>query len=563
MKQGPKRWFAPVIYSDIFGRTPTRDNLASFVRELPYQDLVPKLSAIALLSWQRGIEEANHQKSLVENLLLHVPEYAGKIRTLIAQSSPQRILITRETLLALIRVAIVEESSNMPATEAKYADALVRAALAANEILASELLPGSATGTAIDLLASELRSAAVHIDNPHVLLGRTHAFFQWSKSARGLAHRDALPIEADLERFTGLKQLEYAAGAYAVLARTVTAKTLDEIKDIGVVFSTDQFLAGIGDSRVPRTWLDISSVPIEEIREEWRHEISLSFAGAGSLYRRPVIKVEGLNLAPNPDLLANCSGDGTYFALLDSYGNEDKNKLGRYHGAWFEDHVAGVFERGYAARAGTIVRRETEYAPGQLSSDIVVLENGDVLFIEVVGKRMNLVRSILRLEPSAIAADLNAGVLRKLRQLQKNIDQYRAGVLFPDFPRTPGQRIFPVLVSPKAFPRIYLIAHILKDAMANEGLLQTVEPAELMTVDEVEDIEDDLAHGLVLTQLLLRKNRSAPERRFMTLNNYLIDEEPGSSTGRHLALERGSAVAKKMIELMQSWHLPGDRGKTA
>ena len=81
------------------------------------------------------------------------------------------------------------------------------------------------------------------------------------------------------------------------------------------------------------------------------------------------------------------------------------------------------------------------------------------------------------------------------------------------------QRIFPILVSPKAFPRIYVIANLVKEVEENENLLRDTEPIEFLTMEEVESIEGDLAAGLILGDLLHRKNHSTPQRRFMTLNN--------------------------------------------
>lgn len=550
----PKRWIVPIPYSDVFGRRPTRDNLVTFVRPLPYADLVAKCAAIALLSWQRGIEDQRHQADLVHNLLVYNPPYARKIREILAQDTP-RVLFTRETLLALIRVAVVEQSVGQPCTEAQYADNFVRAALAANQLIYDELMPEVKTKSAADLIASELRSAIAHIDNPHILLGRTNALFVWSKTNRAIQHPDHLVIDDDLRRFTGLNHMEFAAGAYAVLARTAAAKTFDQIKAAGVVFDVDAWLNGVRDSRVPRMWLDVCSISEQTLRDEWRTETSLSYAGAGSLYRRPVMTVEnGLRITPTPALLANAMGDGIYFALLDSYGSGDKEKLSRYYGSFFEDYVVDIFERGYAPR-GAFFRREVFYRPGVKSSDAFICDNGDVFFVEVVAKRMNLIKSVLRLDASQIETDLQQGVLKKIRQLQRNVDDFRSGVLFPEVERK-GARIFPILVSPKAFPRIYVVANLVKTAQKEERLLIDTEPIELLTVDEVESIEGDLAAGLNLGNLLHRKNCSTPQRRFMTLNNYLIDEEPTTATVSNLAQRRGDAVATEMVDLMVSWGLP-------
>jgi hypothetical protein len=174
-------------------------------------------------------------------------------------------------------------------------------------------------------------------------------------------------------------------------------------------------------------------------------------------------------------------------------------------------------------------------------------------FIEVVAKRMNLIKSVLRLDPAQIEEDLRQGVLKKIRQLQRNIEDFRSGELFPEVERREVQRIFPILVSPKAFPRIYAIANLVKEVQENENLLRDTEPIEYLTMEEVESIEGDLAVGLNFGDLLHRKNNSTRQRRFMTLNNYLIDEEPHMATAPNRALERGSLAARKVVETATRW----------
>ncbi len=183
--------------------------------------------------------------------------------------------------------------------------------------------------------------------------------------------------------------------------------------------------------------------------------------------------------------------------MLDSYGSEDKKKLSRFYGGFFEDYVGDIFARGYAPRRA-FFRKEVMYKPGVKSSDTFVYDNGDVFFIEVVAKRMNLIKSILRLDPAQIEEDLRQGVLKKIHQLHRNVEDFRSGELFPDVERHEAQRIFPILVSPKAFPRIYVIANLVKEAQENENLLRDTEPIEFLTMEEVESIEGDLAAGLNL-----------------------------------------------------------------
>ena len=554
MGEPPKRWLVMLRYEDVFGRSPTRDNLSEFIRKLPCAAVVVKCTAIAFLSWRFGPEEKKHQAGLLANLLQSVPTYAKTIETLLADKSMPRVLFTAETLLAMARIAIVEGSDGDPKlTEKSWADNFLRAALAVNGFNSDELLPKEMRHSAQDLIASELRSALARVDNPHIVYGRTEAFFAWAGGA-AKAHPDYIDLDADLKSISGIDHEEYAGSAYALWARTAQAKTLDEMLALGVAFDKDKWLANVKDSRAPRAWLQAASVEIETIRKEWKDEPSLSYAGAGLLYRYPVLIVdEGLRIAPSPALLANAMGDGIYFTLLNNYDEERKGKLSRFYGAFFEDYVASVFERGYAPR-GAFFRRGVEYKKGVLSSDAFISDNGDVFFIEVVAKRMNLVRSILRLDAAQIQKDLEQGVLKKMRQLHRNVADFRSGALFPNVKRVKGQRVFPILVSPKAFPRIYVIANIVKEAQEKDGLLKDAEPIEFLDVQEIEQLESEFIAGISLGDLLHRKNSSTPQKRFMTLNNYLIDEEPKTATRGNLALKRGNAAARKLVDgIVTSW----------
>jgi hypothetical protein len=149
---------------------------------------------------------------------------------------------------------------------------------------------------------------------------------------------------------------------------------------------------------------------------------------------------------------------------------------------------------------------------------------------------------------------LEQGVLKKMRQLHRNVADFRSGVLFPKLERTEGQRVFPILVSPKEFPRIYVIANIVKEAQEKDGLLKDTEPIEFLDVEEVEQLESEFIAGINLGDLLHRKNSSTPQKRFMTLNNYLIDEEPKTATSGNLALRRGNDATRKLVDgIVADW----------
>jgi hypothetical protein len=521
-----------------------------------------QIVGILSVSWRDGVESARQQRALVGEMtkdLLYSAAIASKL-----MSEPHRVLFTQEGMLAVLRLAVVAGSPGNPPV-GDHSDTFTKAILAANELLALEIMVENPSGAAADLLPSELRSAILHAENLNDQLARTDAFFAWSITAEARASKNVLPVEEDLRRFTGLTPLEYAAGAYGMLARFASMKTWSEVERLGVAFSIEQWQAGVSDTRVVRQWIVANSVPLENVRAEWQSEPSLSLAGAGCLWRKPVIQVEDdLFFVPAPTLVQNAMGDGTYFALMDGYRDaagsdprarkEAVERFTRFYGEFFEDQIAGILERAYSGRIDALFTREVEYLAGVKSSDVIIAEGQDVIFVEVVAKRMNLVDSVLRLKPEAIARDIEAAVLVKTRQLDRNIRDFRAGTLLPDFPRTAGQRIFPVIVSPHDRPRVNVITTALADARKKHGLLADVEPLELLDLGEVEQVETGIHTGVRLSALLDRKNKSTPHNRMMSLHNYLIFVEPNTlPAGMSPTRERGSEVAQRILALAQTW----------
>jgi hypothetical protein len=220
--------------------------------------------------------------------------------------------------------------------------------------------------------------------------------------------------------------------------------------------------------------------------------------------------------------------------------------------------VASCVTRGYANRTDAIVRPETEYVKGKQmikSTDVVVAENGDVLFIEVMAKRPNLLESVLSLKDAGIQADV-AAFVAKARELDKRIADYRSGALFPDLPRPDGQRIFAVIVTPTEWPRVYLLYEILPTVIAKEDLLTGCEPIELLDAGDVELLEGLLQRGMRLPALLDRKNGTGgpTDARFKSLNDYLVFYEPSLlSENRRPGRERGGEIARSLIRIGEGW----------
>ncbi|MBC5802782.1 MAG: hypothetical protein GIX03_07220 [Candidatus Eremiobacteraeota bacterium] len=283
-------------------------------------------------------------------------------------------------------------------------------------------------------------------------------------------------------------------------------RSWDEVERLGVAFSIEHWQAGMADQKVVRQWIATNIIPLSEIRTEWKNEKSLSFASVGKLWRRPVVQVEeDLYFVPIPALIENAMGDGTYFVLLSGFANDAAPepdarkkavlKFTSLYGEFFEDHVSGILERAYSNRRDARITREI-LQDGDKSTDIIIAEGKDLIFVEIVSKRMNLRDSVVRLKPESIAKDIEDGVLHKAQQIDNNIRKFRKGELLPDWPRLDGQRFFPVIVAPHDRPRVNVTTEHLTKRQHGDGPLAGAEPLELLDLGEIEQLENGLAAGI-------------------------------------------------------------------
>ncbi|MBC5805916.1 MAG: hypothetical protein GIX02_01250 [Candidatus Eremiobacteraeota bacterium] len=180
----------PLLYSEFFGDVPTRGDLEALVVQIPWKVVVMQVVGILSVSWQDGIENAKHQQALVRELtkgLLYSAAIASKLR-----NEPHRVLFTRETLIAVLRIAVAEGAEGYPRLVDK-SNVFTKAVLAANEIISLELVVEPLSNTAADLLPSELRSAIMQLETRTTYSGEP--MHSWSGVAQPrLEHPQTTPM---------------------------------------------------------------------------------------------------------------------------------------------------------------------------------------------------------------------------------------------------------------------------------------------------------------------------------------------------------------------------------
>jgi hypothetical protein len=545
-----------IPYSDIWGGEPSRAELEALIAKMDWRDVVTTIAGIAAIGWQQGIEDVDHI-AVVESFVRDQPLYGASLISKLRADQSQ-VLFTDESLLAVLRLAIVSQGSSSR-MQRELRDQITRAVLMANQLIHHEINPAQRTGSPADLMASEIRSKTSILENPHVLLARTAAFFDWCKNRGRSRSPNELPVESDFRELTGLKPREYAAGAYAALSRSAVIRQPINISRSAIFFTLDQWLSQIKQRAVPRQWIEVSSLPIEEARRDWKSEPSLSFAAAGKLWRRPIVRDGDQFFVPSPRLVWNALGDGTYFTLFDGYNDANRDKFSRFYSEFFEDYIRGLFDEAYAKRKDAATVRPFKYVRGRQkvdSSDVIITENNDVIFVEIVAKRLNLIGSVLRLDLESIEADVRRGILCKAKQLHDNIADYKAGVLLPNNPRPNGQRLFPVIVSPKDWPRIQIIHTFWPAEQRKQNLLLDAEPLEILDAGEVEILQPSLGSGVRFADLLDRKNRPPPghhSSRNQSMHDYLVLTEPGILLKDNATRQRGEQIGTDLMEMVRSW----------
>jgi hypothetical protein len=544
----------PLLFSEFYTDVPTLEYLTSEVRAFDWHYFAERCVGIAAISWKSGVEDPVQQQALVQAFardLIYAPALLDRLRR-----EPERRLYLRESLLALLRVCLMERAaSDTQVSDREFQGGFHRALLMANELVFNELNPPVVTNTASDLLPTELRSILSRIPDINDLVERTFSLFAWNATQRSTKHAEHLPLSDDFKNFTGQTPENYMASIYVMLSRCAAISTWDQFSQLGVAFKPTAWLQTLGISKMdePLTWIERHTVELEAVCTDWKKTTSLSFAGAGPLWNKPLVHGDDdLHFIPSPFFLANMFGDGAYFELFDGYGNENE-KFSTLFGHFFQDYVEDRFRAGYKGRDNVEIWCDIPY-PGGQSTDVIVNEAGDILFIEVVAKRMQLLGSILHLDEESIAKDLLRGVLIKIKQLHANIAAFNKKTLLPDVSRPTGQRIFPILVSPNEWPRI----HLLKNVLTQEpfaSFLPDCEPLEFLDAGEVEDLEGRLQAGLSLSHLLDRKNRGpSPQHRVWSMHNYLTLAEPGTYGGiTPPARERGREIIHSLAKLGVSW----------
>jgi hypothetical protein len=535
-------------YSEIFGQRPTQRFLELRFGHLPQIATLRLMTGLAAIYYNGAANTEGNQSRLLRELAGNVPWVARASALL---DAGERVLFHDELYAGMAKMALRFAPRDDRAVPADFGVRIAECALMYSELLGIELLPRVSTGTVEDLLAAELRSIPRNRDHRLAIVGRYVAFIDWMRSGEPAQYGWTRSIDDDFQGFYGLTLDDYLAACvlfghlYSAMQDVAALKKFDPIVDVRIWF------APLNDRTFLDIFVDRFAIPSADLVAQWNAEpnTSLSLAALGPLWNRPLVRLDDVHVvAPLPPLLYNAAGEGLYYNIFDRYDNATKATFSQCFGYFLQDYVRRIFDAAYAGIANCIVDGDVLYGKhGARTTDSVIFEGDDVIFVEVVGKRVNLKGAVLDLDEASIRSVLEAGVRKKLKQLHTNVEAYRAGKTFADRPRPAGQRIFAMIVTPVSYPHLYVATKYIPQVTAEENWLGGVASIEIADIEEIEMLEDSIPGGFRLAPFLEEKARTA---HGLPLKNALIARD---DVGRgEPAIARGADFVKTVSGLLKA-----------
>jgi hypothetical protein len=520
-------------YEDFFDDVaPSKEALLDLVRRLPRGRTMGALLAItAILMNQRdGMEEGPQRAFVVE--MANEVSWASTLLDAM-DGRPGSVVVTEEHLAVLFRLVLEHGSADAGGMGPDYYDSLLRALLMLNTLDAAE---AAAEGFDDAFVRMELRSLTYDTENPAGVIERYARFIEWSRTRPALDSGNYLNLDEDMVRFFGMSYYEYAAAVFSFFSYYASIASTKELAARKPYVNYAATRAAMTDHSVLDRFLDRFATDLDALLADFKSEHeTLSGAALRPLLQTPLVRCPAGIVAPYPRHLRNLLGTGLFFALMDAYrdaaGGDSKarkeavEKFTRFFGEFFEDYVVSRFGESYRVD-GAVMYSEKEYLPSVKSTDLVIFEGDAAFFIEVVAKRFNYLTSIQKLDPKAIAKDIDAMVVDKVKQLDRNVRDFRSGTLaYPGVDQSSIARIYPIVATVQPVPQYVGVADTISRAVAEKKYLAETEPLQFLAADEIEMMVPAFAAGQSLRPILEAKIGD-PFWKSQSVRNFVVDRMP-------------------------------------
>jgi hypothetical protein len=522
-----------ITYAEVFGAAPTRADVEDFVRGTSLDDWLQTVGKLSRDLFDPRVPNKAVDRLLASGLPGDARERAEKLIDV------GRPLAFDTRLGTLARVAFCH-AERRPADAfgggQAGAERMVRALLAVADIFdPGDLFSGSDaerrdqfSSLMLRRLSAKTRAALVP------------AFVRYWRLFIDLPAQDPSLLVAGenpdekLRTITGMGIRRYLALCFGVYTRWMTwtlernpAWAIDQTYWSKTTISEDEFLAGIGT---------LAASP-DEFQKEFEADAAAGFETIDDLRPialHPLCEITSGKVLPldaealGPRLL----GDGLFWRLkpLPSASEAEKSAYNATIGHLVEAHCLELAKSVYPEQTGKPeLFGEVAYG-GELGPDLVVIEDGSCVFVEVSAERVNVRDTLFRGSLGAYENDIEAIVVDRVRrQLDRKISDARAGDLrFGTNPPSNLGTIHPVLCLIDGFPLAPTLRERVDAALAQAGLLQHEDVGRLsiISVEEFEALMGEVERGASLSGLLAAWANDQEMSRW-TVRDFLLARRGG------------------------------------
>lgn len=319
---------------------------------------------------------------------------------------------------------------------------------------------------------------------------------------------------AAFKRYTGLTIERWLAVAFGIYAQFLGYGRFTT-DDFGI--DATRYFANTNVSEAEaQTMIEQSARTLHELRKEIRAEeekFGPTVYRCQAFEQHPLLRIPDRESTVIPiavDAYQRHVLQGIFWILSDGAINEGfaREHFTSAFGSVFEEWVQRTYERALPAVGTPRVYRARQYKRGKNavdSTDVVLDYSPDsAVFVEVVAKRPQSA-TVTRGDIGAFTFDLEAGVMKKAKQLDHNIKDFRDGrLVLGEMKPAQISRIYPVIVAVEGFPDLPPIPQRIERELAARDLLRDLPPLALLSGEELVAVEALMEHGFSFAVLLQR-----------------------------------------------------------
>jgi hypothetical protein len=495
-----------VTYSELGGRSVDEDWIVSRLQRISAYDCLQALGRLSCMIDAAPLGDTKQQLGIMRRL-----GWSATVRSAaqaVLTEDDGRAMFFPQQVVHLARLAVLHADPRP--MDGFAGGALIRdfteCVLGVTELLAEdekELV--SEEG----IVSWMLRQTAINGRADSVLLW-TRYYDIFVRAWRDVATPEAFDAAAAFERYTGISMSRWLIIGFALYTQFVgygSFQSEDYLIFPNEFFSRTPIKPSEWEAIISHSGMTLAEARRRIQEEERKH--------GPTLYRCQTFEQWPLLQIPDPERFVPLAVDsferriteGMFWILSDGAIAEGRPRehFTSAFGRVFEDWVQRAFERALPAVGIQRVFRPKRYPLHRglaESTDVVLDYEPSAVFVEVVSKRPQSA-TLTRGDYQAFKSDLEAGVLRKARQLDRDIrDFWRRRFELGTMDPARITRIFPVILSIEGFPSMPPIPGIIAQEISKRRLLRGLPPVALLGGEELAVIEAFMEQGVTFLEIL-------------------------------------------------------------